>query len=205
VLLLATCLAVVVVHARPTCVVFPSGIQLEIKRATIWCPWGRGACRVKLRMPNGTNETVSLDQDFVCGPLLFAPMKSGRGVLCIYDAEICVGLVRILPGRPFVAAAGGAPDPLEGMVLESSCLVEKAGLPDWLEAREYLKQLSRTEFERQELRYWDFGVVRAHTPHEDWQEVFQEAFIREYGVTSREFDPTGWILGLSNNTPTGDR
>jgi hypothetical protein len=114
---------------------------------------------------DGPSNIVALWQDSYHHPIIAIPSSNASVLLCLYENDVDLRLVRIDSGKAFKPFAPKST--LNNIVLTSSCDVELGTIKDWEEALNYLKKLTPGEFKHQSVPTVRFGILRLHSVR-DW-------------------------------------
>jgi len=77
------------------------GTQIHVTRASLWDARRGSSCKVKFKTVQGTDGAIVFGQDLFAGPLLIIPASGGTNLLCLYDDDIDLRLIRINTRMPY--------------------------------------------------------------------------------------------------------
>jgi hypothetical protein len=95
---------------------------------------------------NGPAGKVILWQDVFDGATLLIPAEDTNVLLCLYDFDTCVLLLRINTAKPFAPLPSG--DMINNILFASTCEIQKGTSSDWDEVLDYLHKSSPRDFRR---------------------------------------------------------
>ena len=136
-----------------------NGGSVRITPASLWntCK-ADSSCKICYQMDGEEPGTVSLWQDFFDEPIIVISSNDGKTLLCLYDFDVDLRLLRFDPTRnpkPFLPQSR-----LDTIVCASPWYVEAGTTNDWQEILDYLKNLTPGDFSHQAIPIHDFGILR---------------------------------------------
>lgn len=161
-----------------------NGGFVRITPASLWgsCLFKTG-CKIVYQPKDGKVGTVVLLQDSDSQLAMIMPAPDGKSLLCLYDADVVLRLMRIDPAKTF------KPFPeksyLNWIVLASSWDVEQGTTNDWQEVSEYLRTVSPDIFHQEAGTKLDLGISRSHYEKDDLLPVVERQInnMQLYGST----------------------
>jgi hypothetical protein len=149
--------------------------------------WGsyffKTGCKIVYHPKDGEVGTVVLLQDSDSQPAMVMPAADGKSLLCLYDADVVLRLMRIDPTRkskPFPEKSY-----LNWIVLASSWDVETGTTNDWQEVFEHIKAVSPDTFNQEAGTKLDLGISRSHYEKDELLPVVERQIknMQLYGST----------------------
>lgn len=138
------------------------GAVAHIKPASTWGSLRtRATASITCESKETRGGTVLLWQDFFHWPITVIPSSSSNVVLCLYEFDVDLRLLRIDTARKFKPFPSGSV--LTQIVCSSTWSVEAGTTNDWQEALAYLRKLPSGAFKRQSVPALSFGIVRLHS------------------------------------------
>jgi hypothetical protein len=107
---------------------------------------------------SGHAGEVVLWDDFFDHPLIVLPATDTNVLLCLYDFDVDLRLLRIDPAKNFKPLPTGSP--IGAIICSSPWQIEPGTIEDWQETQRYLKQVSKSRFRRQSVPAIGFGIFR---------------------------------------------
>jgi hypothetical protein len=161
-----------------------NGGFVRITPASLWgsCLFKTG-CKIVYQPKDGKVGTVVLLQDSDSQLAMIMPASDGKSLLCLYDADVVLRLMRIDPAKNF------KPFPEKSfsnwIVLASSWDVEQGTTNDWQEVSEYLRTVSPDIFNQEAGTKLDLGISRSHYEKDDLLPVVERQInnMQLYGST----------------------
>jgi len=161
-----------------------NGGFVRITPASLWgaCLFKTG-CKIVYQPKDGEVGTVVLLQDSDSQLAMIMPASDGKSLLCLYDADVVLRLMRIDPtkkSKPFPEKSY-----LNWIVLASSWDVEPGTTNDWQEVSEYLKTVSPDTFNQEAGTKLDLGISRSHYEKDELLPVVERQInnMQLYGST----------------------
>lgn len=161
-----------------------NGGAAQMKPASLWgSVCGAERCSINYQPKDGEAGTVLLWQDFFDRPIIVIPAPDDKVLLCLYDFDVDLRLLRIDPTKspkPFPPKSN-----LDAIVCASPWCIETGTTNDWQEMLDYLKSLPSGAFKRQSVPAYDLGIIRLHGSPEyiqQWMEG-QIKFMHQFGAT----------------------
>ena len=117
-------------------------------------------CTIVYQSKDGEVGKVVLLQDSDSQLAMIMPASDGKSLLCLYDADVVLRLMKIDPTKKF------SPFPKESylnwIVLASTWDVKTGTTNDWQEVSEHLKTVSPEIFNQEAGPKLDLGISRSH-------------------------------------------
>jgi len=137
-----------------------NGGSLHVKPASFWRSLKGSMCQIDYRPKDKTAGTVFLFQDFLHKPIIVVPVADNCAILCLYECDADLRLLRIDPDKDFQPFPTDSWSCLNAVVCSSPWKIEEAEIGDWKRALLYLKGLPPGDFIGQTVPVLDFGVTR---------------------------------------------
>src|SRR5437016_565762 len=126
---------------------FKEGGFLQITPASFWASACGARCTVLYRPREGRSGTIELWQNLVHEPIIFLPGSSDGALLCVYEFDTDIRLIRFDPNLPFSAFPQSSC--LAAIVWRSPWQASEADIRDWESAIKCLKDLPSASSRRQ--------------------------------------------------------
>ncbi len=139
-------------------------------------------CRAEINLAGKPAESLLFWQDYADRPVtVTGPYKDGS-ILCLYDFDIDLRLLKILPGEK--AIPFGRASDLSVILYSSSCRVEVADIGDWETMYSALTSLSKGSFNQGSIPIYNLGGLEIHAPLKSIQKDIAEqiALMRKYNA-----------------------
>jgi hypothetical protein len=166
-----------------------NGGSARITPASLWNSCKADSnCKIVYQKISGESGTIALWQDFFDEPVIVMSSSDGKALLCLYDFDVDLRLLRIDPThspKPFLPQSR-----LDTIVCASPCYIEAGTTNDWQEILDYLKNLSPTDFSHQAIPIHDFGIIRFGVGESARQNLLRG--IEEQIKIMHQFGATQW-------------
>jgi len=141
---------------------FPNGDLVQVRPASFCAAvWG-SQCSIKYTPLNGKSGTIHLWQDFFRRPIVVIPASRSNVLLCLYEFDTGLYLLKIDANRSFEPLPATASSALRAIVCASAWEVRDAKITDWQQALKYLKEAEPRALRRSGL--WRLALYRKQNP-----------------------------------------
>ena len=98
--------------------------------------------------------TVDFWQDLFRRPIIVVPSADGVALLCLYENDTDLRLVRINTARKFVPSSPAGSNRLSTIVRSATCDVQEAMIEDWQEVLNHLKNTPVSSLGHEVVKSW---------------------------------------------------
>jgi hypothetical protein len=172
--------------ATPSYVNVPVGdrVGTRLKLPGVFAQFHNCTYTITYPTDKGEGKGIILRGDFIdAKPILFLSPNNTNYVLCLYDCDSCVQLIRIDLNRSFAPITPNTP--LAWLVSNSSCLIESAGREDWEKLRVYFKEPAKANAKAKWLPVLNFGFARIYPSKQLTASNVENQFTVTYGPGPR--------------------
>jgi hypothetical protein len=115
--------------------------------------------RIHYKNSRGSEGSVYLHGNFDCNPLIVFAQTNGD-ILCLYDADVLLRLIRIVPNRPrehFTPKSA-----LNWIITGSTCFVEQGSFREWNSVSNYFANPKASNLKAAWIPTLDYGIGRIY-------------------------------------------
>jgi hypothetical protein len=153
----------------------PDGISVRVEPRSLVRSIAGGQCRITLQTAGGKAQEFALWQDLFHRPVLIAPIEATNIVLCLYEFDTDLRLLRVNVSRAFMPVHNINTNIVSTIVCSSSCDIQNATIRDWQRINDYLSNSAPATlgpqivspfplgFDRQRRLQFTAGRVKAQT------------------------------------------
>ena len=157
--------ALFICWARTINIPVKSGGLVRLKPASFLKSIYSSGCTITYKTKQNREAKIYLLQTFWKWPIIVIPSTNADVLLCLYDNDTDVQLLRIDTNQGFRSLPRGRP--LSRIVLASSCKVDEADEGDWDLAIKTMEQMTTDEFRRHSLPNFNFGILGIYGEPQD--------------------------------------
>jgi len=134
-----------------------------VKPASFWGTLAVSTCRIERKSQGVNLGDCALYHTYLEAPVIVLPLDNGKTMLCVYDFDVGLRLLKIDTGQKFQPYSPG--NELAAIVHSSSWKVDEGNKADWREAIVLLEKMPIDEFKRQSVPALSFGFYRVYRDH----------------------------------------
>jgi hypothetical protein len=113
--------------------------------------------RINYKTSRGSRGTVYLHGNFDCNPLIVFSQTNGD-ILCLYDADVLLRLIRIDPNRP--REHFSPKSALNWIIAGSTCFIEQGHFREWNSVSNYFANPQASNLKATWIPTLDYGIGR---------------------------------------------
>jgi len=161
-----------------------NGGSLRVQKASFWQSIHGASCKVLYTPSKGTPGRIELRQNLFNTPLILFSDSSSNGLLCLYDFDVDLRLIRFDPNIPFSAPPSSSY--IAAIVLSSSWQAFDASITDWDYAARFLKGVQGRNGEA--VRLFGIGLSKVLERTESQLQEMKRLGATNWPITTIIFD-----------------